>query len=166
MNTTDPVAFWDGVHASHPATGDPRPNARLVETVTDLPPGDALDLGLGSGGDALWLARRGWRVTAVDISGVAAERLTGHARAHGLGDLVDARRHDLGVSFPEGLFDLVTAHYFHTPFEMDRSAVLRTAAQALRPGGRLLVVGAAAPSPRGLGGNTRPPHPPPPPARA
>ncbi|MBZ6285782.1 class I SAM-dependent methyltransferase [Streptomyces olivaceus] len=140
MNTTDPVAFWDDVHASHPATGDPRPNARLVETVTDLPPGDALDLGLGSGGDALWLARRGWRVTAVDISGVAAERLTGHARAHGLGDLVDARRHDLGVSFPEGLFDLVTAHYFHTPFEMDRSAVLRTAAQALRPGGRLLVV--------------------------
>ncbi|MFB6791044.1 class I SAM-dependent methyltransferase [Streptomyces olivaceus] len=140
MNTTDPVAFWDGVHASHPATGDPRPNARLVETVTDLPPGDALDLGLGSGGDALWLARRGWRVTAVDISGVAAERLTGHARAHGLGDLVDARRHDLGVSFPEGRFDLVTAHYFHTPFEMDRSAVLRAAAQALRPGGRLLVV--------------------------
>ncbi|MBU6534215.1 SAM-dependent methyltransferase [Streptomyces mayonensis] len=140
MHTTDAVTFWDDLHASHRPAGDPQPNARLVETVTDLPPGDALDLGCGPGGDALWLARRGWRVTAVDISGVAAERLTGRARAQGLGDMVDAQRHDLGVSFPEGRFDLVTAHYFHTPFDMDRSAVLRTAARALRPGGRLLVV--------------------------
>ena len=46
-----------------------------------------LDLGCGDGGDALWLARRGWRVTAVDISPVAAERLAGRARAQGLGDL-------------------------------------------------------------------------------
>lgn len=139
MNTTDAVTFWDGLHASLPAADDPQPNARLVETVTDLPPGDALDLGVG-GGDALWLARRGWRVTAVDISGVAVERLTGHARANGLGDLIDAQRRDLGASFPEGRFDLATAQYFHTPFDMDRSAVLRRAAHALRPGGRLLVV--------------------------
>ncbi|MEU3730691.1 class I SAM-dependent methyltransferase [Streptomyces sp. NPDC033538] len=140
MNATDAVTFWDGVYASRPAATDPRPNARLVETVTDLPPGDALDLGCGAGGDSLWLARRGWRVTAVDISAVAAERLAGHARSHGLGELVTAERHDLRESFPEGRFDLVCAHYLHTPFDLDRSAVLRTAAHALRPGGRLLVV--------------------------
>ncbi|MFE0811800.1 class I SAM-dependent methyltransferase [Streptomyces sp. NPDC058794] len=140
MSTTDAVAFWNGLYAARPATTDPRPNARLVETVADLPPGDVLDLGCGDGGDALWLARRGWRVTAVDISPVAAERLTGRARAHGLGDLIDATPHDLRASFPEGRFDLICAHYLHTPFELDRSAVLRTAAHALRPGGRLLVV--------------------------
>jgi hypothetical protein len=50
--------FRDGVHADRPAAADPRPNVRLVETAADLPPGDALDLGCGDGGDALWLALR------------------------------------------------------------------------------------------------------------
>ncbi|MFC7897978.1 SAM-dependent methyltransferase [Streptomyces sp. NPDC057381] len=140
MSTTDAIAFWDGLYAARPTATDPRPNARLVETVADLPPGEVLDLGCGDGGDALWLARRGWRVTAVDISPVAAERLAGRARAHGLGDLIDAAPHDLRTSFPGGRFDLICAHYLHTPFELDRPAVLRTAAHALRPGGRLLVV--------------------------
>lgn len=141
MSTTDAVTFWDGVYAARPAAATaPRPNVRLVETVTDLPPGDALDLGCGAGGDALWLARRGWRVTAVDISAVATTRLTGHARRQGLGDLVTAEQHDLRESFPTGPFDLVCAHYLHTPYDLDRTAVLRSAAHALRPGGRLLVV--------------------------
>ncbi|MFB7918869.1 class I SAM-dependent methyltransferase [Streptomyces sp. NPDC056061] len=147
MSTTDAVAFWDGVYAARPAAGGPQPNARLTETVTGLPPGDALDLGCGDGGDALWLARLGWHVTAVDISAVAVERLASLARSHGLGDRVTTARHDLHKSFPPGGFDLVCAHYLHTPFDLDRATVLRSAAHALRPGGRLLVVdhGSAAP---------------------
>ncbi|MER7774008.1 class I SAM-dependent methyltransferase [Streptomyces sp. NPDC096191] len=140
MSATDEVTFWDGLYAARPAANDARPNHRLVEAVSEVPPGDALDLGCGNGGDALWLARRGWRVTAVDISAVATERLAAHARAQGLGHLVTAERHDLRASFPEGRFDLVCAHYLHTPFDLDRAALLRTAAHALRPGGRLLVV--------------------------
>ncbi|MGW6547450.1 class I SAM-dependent methyltransferase [Streptomyces massasporeus] len=142
MSSTDAVTFWDGVYAGRPAADGPRPNARLTETVTGLglPPGEALDLGCGEGGDALWLAGQGWRVSAVDISAVAVERLTALARAQALGDRVLAGRHDLQESFPPGDFDLVCAHYLHTPFGLDRSAVLRSAAHALRPGGRLLVV--------------------------
>ncbi|MEN2416569.1 class I SAM-dependent methyltransferase [Streptomyces rimosus] len=140
MNTTDAVAFWDGVYAARPAARGPRPNVRLTETVTGLPTGDALDLGCGNGGDALWLAGLGWRVTATDISAVAVERLAALARSHDLGDHVTAVRHDLRESFPPGDFDLVCAHYLHTPFALDRAAVLRSAAHALRPGGRLLVV--------------------------
>ncbi|MFD8521298.1 SAM-dependent methyltransferase [Streptomyces capillispiralis] len=140
MGTTDALEFWDGVYAARPAATDPRPNARLTETVADLPPGEVLDLGCGAGGDALWLARQGWRVTAVDVSSVAVERLTALAAAHGLADRITARRHDLGDSFPDGAFDLVSAHYLHTPLDLDRAATLRTAARSLRPGGRLLVV--------------------------
>ncbi|MFE7429959.1 MULTISPECIES: class I SAM-dependent methyltransferase [unclassified Streptomyces] len=147
MSTTDAVAFWDGVYAARPAASRPQPNARLTETVAGLPPGDALDLGCGDGGDALWLARLGWHVTAVDVSAVAVERLAALARAHGLGDSVTTVRADLHKSFAFGGFDLVCAHYLHTPCDLDRATVLRSAAHALRPGGRLLVVdhGSAAP---------------------
>ncbi|MEV6628392.1 class I SAM-dependent methyltransferase [Amycolatopsis sp. NPDC051106] len=135
MTTTE---FWDGHYATPQA--DPRANVRLTEVVADLGPGTALDLGSGAGGDTLWLARRGWRVTAADISGVAIARLAARARELGLGDRVTAERHDLAETFPEGRFDLVSAHYLHTPFALPRAPVLRRAAHALSPGGRLLVV--------------------------
>ncbi|MEJ8639543.1 class I SAM-dependent methyltransferase [Streptomyces sp. MS2.AVA.5] len=140
MSTTDAVTFWEDVYAGRPAAADPRPNARLTETVTGLPAGDALDLGCGDGGDALWLARQGWHVTAVDIAAVAVERLAGLARSRGLGDRVVVERHDLQDSFPQGAYDLICAHYLQTPFALDRATVLRTAAQALRLGGHLLIV--------------------------
>ncbi|MEV8390390.1 MULTISPECIES: class I SAM-dependent methyltransferase [unclassified Streptomyces] len=140
MSTTDAVTFWEDVYAARPAATDPRPNDRLVETVTGLPSGDALDLGCGDGGDALWLVRQGWQVTAVDISAVAVERFTGLARSRGLADRVVAERHDLQESFPRGEFDLICVHYLQTPYDLDRATVLRSAAHALRVGGRLLVV--------------------------
>ncbi|MGW1998220.1 SAM-dependent methyltransferase [Embleya sp. NPDC001921] len=140
MERSDAAEYWDEIYAGRPASVDPRPNDRLVETVTPLPPGDALDLGCGGGGDALWLAHRGWRVTAVDVSAVATTRLTRQARVRGLSDRITARQHDARHSLPEGPFDLVTAHYFHTPYAQDRTTILRAAAHLLRPGGRLLVV--------------------------
>ncbi|MGH4033458.1 SAM-dependent methyltransferase [Actinomycetota bacterium Odt1-20B] len=145
MSATDAAVFWDGVYAARPeadgtSPDGPSPHARLTETVTGLEPGDALDLGCGEGGDALWLAGRGWRVTAVDISAVAVGRVAERARARGLGDRVVGLRHDVHQSFPPGSFDLVCAHYLHTPCDLDRVSVLRSAAAALRPGGRLLVV--------------------------
>ncbi len=108
--------------------------------VSDLPAGDALDLGCGGGGDALWLAGRGWRVTALDVSAVATARLTELARARDLGDRITAEQHDARASLPGLRLDLVTAHYFHAPYDMDRTTILRSAAHLLRPGGRLLVV--------------------------
>ncbi|RCH67422.1 class I SAM-dependent methyltransferase [Streptomyces sp. SDr-06] len=140
MSATAADTYWEEIYAGRPAATDPRPNHRLAEIVTGMPPGDALDLGCGEGGDALWLARQGWRVTAVDISAVAVARLAGLARSRDLEGRVLTERRDLHESFPRGAFDLICAHYLHTPFDLDRAGVLRAAAHALRVGGRLLVV--------------------------
>ena len=126
--------FWDDHYsrlAAEPLVA--KVNPRLAEIAGPLPPGAALDLGCGAGGDARWLAGRGWTVTAVDISATAVAALQHH-------DRVTALCVDLAEDFPAGTFDLVSAQYFHTPFTLDRATVLRTAAKALNPGGRLVVV--------------------------
>lgn len=143
QSVSEAEAFWEDLyrkHLDHPAVQRARANPLLVEIAEDLPAGTALDVGCGAGGDTVWLARRGWRVTAVDISTTAVERVRAHSRDLGLGDRVTTEQHDLARSFPDGTFDLVSAQYFHTPFPRARARILRTAAQTLRPGGRLLVV--------------------------
>ncbi|WP_055613224.1 class I SAM-dependent methyltransferase [Streptomyces phaeochromogenes] len=135
----DAERFWEQ-HYRTPRAWDARVNPLLAETATPLRPGAALDLGCGAGGDAIWLARRGWHVTAVDISTTAVERVRERARDLGVADRVVTAQHDLGRSFPAGRFDLVSAQYFHTPLPLHRTRVLSTAARALRPGGLLLVV--------------------------
>ncbi|MEU9780256.1 class I SAM-dependent methyltransferase [Streptomyces phaeochromogenes] len=135
----DAERFWEQ-HYRTPRAWDARVNPLLAETATPLRPGAALDLGCGAGGDAIWLARRGWHVTAVDISTTAVERVRERARDLGVADRVVTAQHDLGRSFPAGRFDLVSAQYFHTPLPLHRNRVLGSAARALRPGGLLLVV--------------------------
>ena len=46
----------------------------MEAALADLPPGRAVDLAAGEGRNAVWLASRGWDVTAVDFSRVALER--------------------------------------------------------------------------------------------
>jgi SAM-dependent methyltransferase len=136
--STDATRFWDEHYRRRTAAPPATVNPRLAELAGPLPPGSALDLGCGAGGDALWLAGRGWRVTAVDISSAAVAAL--RRRSAGVGAPVTALRVDLAEDFPAGTFDLVSAQYFHTPFALDRAAVLRAAALAVRPGGLLVVV--------------------------
>lgn len=54
--------LWDERYRSRPALWSGEPNRHLVEEVADLSPGLTLDVGCGEGADAIWLARRGWRV--------------------------------------------------------------------------------------------------------
>jgi SAM-dependent methyltransferase len=146
-DTMSDEEFWDARygHSGQVWSGDP--NVILVREVTDLQPGRALDLGCGEGADAIWLARRGWHVTATDISRVVLGRAAGHAEAAGVADLVDWQHHDLGESFPSGEFNLVSAHFLHSLGDMPRERILRTAAAAVAPGGVLLVVGHSGPPP-------------------
>jgi SAM-dependent methyltransferase len=133
--------FWDDRYRESDRIWSGNPNTVLVREVTGMTPGRALDLGCGEGADAIWLARRGWRVTAVDISGVALERAARHAAE--VVDRIDWQRHDLATSFPTGRFDLVSAHFLHSLGDMPREEILRKAAGAVAGGGVLLVVGHA-----------------------
>ncbi|WP_329129605.1 class I SAM-dependent methyltransferase [Streptomyces sp. NBC_01476] len=135
--------FWDERYRESERIWSGRPNAALVREVTGLPPGRALDLGCGEGGDAVWLAARGWQVTATDISPVALGRAAAHAGQEGVADRIDFQQHILGESFPAGTFDLVTASYLHSLGDMPREEILRTAAAAVAPGGTLLIIGHA-----------------------
>lgn len=133
--------FWDARYAESDRIWSGDPNSVLVREITGMPPGRALDLGCGEGADAIWLARQGWHVTAVDISRIALERGAERATAAGLADNIDWQRHDLATSFPAGAFDLVSAQFLHSRGDMPREAILRSAAAAVAEGGVLLVVG-------------------------
>ncbi|MGL5912244.1 MAG: SAM-dependent methyltransferase [Phycicoccus sp.] len=139
---SDAVTFWEDFYGGSEQIWTGRANPVLVEVATPLTPGRALDLGCGEGGDAVWLAGRDWHVTAVDISATALRRVVEHATAAGVADRVTVRPHDLGATFPDGLFDLVSAQFLQAPAEvrLDRDAVLRRATDAVAPGGLLLVV--------------------------
>jgi len=100
-------------------------------------------VGAGEGADAIWLATRGWRVTAVDISAVALTRAAGHAARVGpdVAERIDWLHRDLmDWQPPEGLYDLVTAHFFHLSAEPRRILFARLVS-AVNAGGTLLLVG-------------------------
>ena len=68
------ATFWDERYATSPALWSGHVNAVVADEAGRLAPGTALDVGCGEGGDALWLAERGWQVLGVDVSRVALER--------------------------------------------------------------------------------------------
>ena len=145
--STEVEQFWEQHYGAAERVWSGRANATLVDVVQDLPPGAALDLGCGEGGDAVWLALRGWQVTAVDVSRTALQRADEHAGQAGVAERVRTERHELGRTFPDGAYDLVSACFLHSPVELPREDVMRSAAAAVAPGGLLVVVGhAGAPS--------------------
>ena len=154
-STQDPREFWENRYREKDGIWSGRANAMLVRTVADLPPGRALDLGSGEGGDALWLAERGWRVTGVELSGVAIARAVAAAADRGVSaGRINFVAADLQTWRSDEQYDLVTACFLQSPVEFAREEVLRRAARLVAPGGHLLVVAhAAAPPWSGLAGD-------------
>ena len=138
-------SFWDEryrQHGRHSSVWSGEPNAQLVAEAADLTPGSALDVGAGEGADAAWLARRGWRVTAVDISSVALARAAAAVQDEPeTAARITWQHQDLTVSPPPaGTFDLVSAQFRHLPAPL-RAGVYSRLAASVAPGGTLLIVG-------------------------
>ena len=127
---------WDERYAEKQQWSS-EPNRLIADLLADLPPGDAVDLAAGEGRHALWLAGRGWRVTALDFSGVGLDR----GRAQPGSDAVTWVVADVRTwSAPDASLGLVLVAYLHLP--QDETLPLFTrAVDWLRPGGRLLVLG-------------------------
>ncbi|MER5740584.1 methyltransferase domain-containing protein [Streptomyces sp. NPDC002262] len=129
---------WDSRYSERRQLWSGQPNGALVAEVADLPPGRVLDVGCGEGADAIWLARSGWDVTALEVSGVALARAAAHARDAG----VEVRWVHAGLAeaaLPPASFDLVSAQYpalLRTPGATAERALL----DAVAPGGTLLLV--------------------------
>ena len=142
---------WDERWSDPDRPPPERVNAMFGKEAEALGPGRALDLACGGGRTAIWLARRGWRVTAVDFSEVALA--AARRRAAAAGAEVEWIAADvLEWAPPAGAFDLVAMLYLQLPAD-ERARALGRAAGALAEGGTLLVIAHDRENlPRGHGG--------------
>lgn len=130
--------YWDAMFRI--GGGPERPLKLLAETVQDVPPGRAVDAGMGNGRNSLYLASLGWDVTGYDISpeGLALAR----QRASALGveyKIAEAghREFDYGA----GQWDLIVLSYIVAD-EGDLETLFgKTLWDSLRPGGRIVCEG-------------------------
>jgi SAM-dependent methyltransferase len=109
------------------------PNAFLAETIAGLPPGKALDIGMGLGRNTIFLAQKGWDSTGIDLSDIGVAKAQDRARSLGVhinAIAADVSRFDLGTN----QWDLVCLLYLGMPEEVFRDVRPRIAS-ALKPGG-------------------------------
>lgn len=130
--------LWDEKYSEADRVWSGEPNGALVDEVADMVPGRVLDVGCGEGADAVWLALRGWEVTALDVSSVALARAERAAATAGAtvrwlhAGLLDAE-------LPVDGFDLVVALYPALLKTADHEAEGALLA-AVAPGGTLVFV--------------------------
>jgi SAM-dependent methyltransferase len=139
LGTSALAAHWDArYNEQEGAIWSGRPNGRLTAEAAGLTPGRALDVGCGEGADAIWLARNGWTVTAIDISGVALDRARQVGELAGVtvewvaGDVLE-------LTLPARSFDLVSLQY-PALLKAAGDEAVRRLLDTVRPGGLLLAV--------------------------
>ncbi|MDG4782338.1 FAD-dependent oxidoreductase [Micromonospora sp. WMMD961] len=131
---------WDSRYGDQERVWSANPNGTLVAEVADLPPGRALDVGAGEGADALWLAERGWQVTASDVSATALDRIRAEAERRGLDVRTLHRDANDPAAYADQTYDLVSLQYGSFQRTPEQRG-LRNLLDAVAVGGTLLVVG-------------------------
>lgn len=126
---------WDDRYSASDLVWSAGPNQFVEQALADLTPGRALDLAAGEGRNAIWLARRGWQVTAVDFSQAGLDkgrRLAGETAVDWI--CADAT----SWTSPDS-FDLVVIAYLQLPAPQ-RAAAVRNGFASLTPGGTFFLV--------------------------
>ncbi|HWU09938.1 MAG TPA: class I SAM-dependent methyltransferase [Streptomyces sp.] len=145
MSDTDPryeAAFWDQRYNAPNPLWSGQPNPALVEEVTALTPGMALEAGCGEGADAIWLAQTGWQVTGSDFSAQALARAADHTPTKLTGRLT-WQQADIRTWTPQDdapHYDLVTVSFLHFPSPL-RRAVFAALAARVAGNGHLVIIG-------------------------
>lgn len=131
-------ATWTERYAAAAMVWDTTPNQFVVEVCGPLPPGRALDLGAGEGRNAIWLAGRGWQVTAVDFASIAVGRIASHAALQNVRlDAIIANA--LAYHPAPNSYDLALLCYLQLPAMQLRKAI-SNAVGGLDTAGRLVLV--------------------------
>ncbi len=145
------VEHWDTRYQTGDTpweTGHPSTELQRVVAEDEIAPCPALELGCGTGRNAVWLAQRGFDVTALDISPLAVERARQRAATAGVNVrflLADVLA-DPDVGGPFGFF--FDRGCYHVVRQLDLAAYLRLLERALRPGATGLVLAGNARLPR------------------
>ena len=123
---------WDVKYAGKAVPERLMPDEWLVENALSLEPGRALDVACGLGHNAIWLARHGWTVDAIDVSPAGLQLTAGLGNRHKAA--VNWIAADLEEFAPAtGAYDLVVVFRF-----LDRTHVPRLVETALPSGGLLI----------------------------
>ena len=130
MNAVD----WDEKYQAADRLWSAGPNMFVADRLGNVPAGAGLDLASGEGRNAIWLAERGWEMTAVDFSEVAVER------GRAVSDRVEWEVADVREWRPDRVFDLVVIAYLHL-VEQEMREVVTRAASWLEGGGELFMIG-------------------------
>ena len=128
--------MFNKIYSSKTPGFSTKPNALLVSAVADRPAGRALDVGMGQGRNSVFLALRGWDVTGFDVSdeGIAVAR----RNAEAAGVRVNAKvMSNEAFDFGTRQWDLIVITY--EPFPVTDARYVARLAQALRPGGIVVI---------------------------
>ena len=109
-------------------------NAFLMQVVNELKPGVAIDIGMGVGRNALYLARHGWRVTGVDVSDVGVQKAREQAAAERL-PLTAVREDMFKFDYGHNRYDLVVFTYMGG----ESQGMADKITEALKPGALLVI---------------------------
>jgi len=140
--TADQREAWNKRYSDQKAPFNRSPGRLLALALADRMPGEAIDLGMGEGRNAIFLVQQGWRVTGVDLSDVGVEQAKKRAAELGVPLVTvveDLDQYDLGRE----RWDLIMLFYMHAWYHLSKLDHARPLRDALKPGGLLVIEGFA-----------------------